>query len=58
MEVRYVAAQIVRQYNVSLAPEQRPQTFLDGKRDTFSLALGPLNLVFQPRAEHVANKPT
>lgn len=49
MEVRYVTAQIVRRYNVNLAPGQTPKAFLDGKRDTFTLALGELNLVFEPR---------
>ncbi|KAF8851331.1 averantin oxidoreductase [Acephala macrosclerotiorum] len=49
MEVRYVTAQIVRRYNVKLAPGQTPKAFLDGKRDTFTLALSELNLVFEPR---------
>lgn len=51
MELRAVASQIVRKYDVSLAPGQDPQAFLDGRRDTFTLALGPLHLVFEPRSQ-------
>lgn len=51
MELRAVASQIVRKYDVSLAPGQDPQAFLDGRRDTFTLALGPLHLVFKPRSQ-------
>lgn len=50
MELRHVVAQIVHKYNVELAPDQTPKAFLDSKRDTFTLALGPLNLVFTPRS--------
>jgi cytochrome P450 len=49
MEVRNVAAQIVRRYDVALAQGQSPQSFLDGQRDTFTLALGPLELVLDQR---------
>jgi len=49
MEIRYVVAQIVHSYDVELAPGQSPEAFLEGKRDTFTLALGPLELVFHPR---------
>ncbi|KAF7846282.1 hypothetical protein BT93_L4670 [Corymbia citriodora subsp. variegata] len=49
MEMRYVAAEIVRKYDIALAPGQTPKAFLDGKRDTFTLALGPLNLLFTDR---------
>ncbi|KAF7540210.1 hypothetical protein G7054_g1607 [Neopestalotiopsis clavispora] len=51
MELRAVASQIVRKYDVSLAPGQDPQAFLDGRRDTFTLALGSLELVFKPRSQ-------
>lgn len=51
MELRYVVAQIVRQYDVGLAPGQTAKAFLDGKKDTFTLALGPLELVFTPRKQ-------
>ncbi|EON67962.1 hypothetical protein W97_07108 [Coniosporium apollinis CBS 100218] len=49
MEIRYVVAQVVRRYNMELALEQTPKMFLDSKKDTFTLALGPLYLVFTPR---------
>lgn len=49
MEVRYVTAQLVRRYNVALAPGQTPEAFLEGKRDAFTLALGELNLSFTDR---------
>ncbi|KAK6222379.1 hypothetical protein LQW54_001079 [Pestalotiopsis sp. IQ-011] len=51
MELRAVSSQIVRKYDVSLAPGQDPQAFLDGRRDAFTLALGPLHLVFKPRSQ-------
>jgi cytochrome P450 family 628 len=49
MELRHVISRIVYKYDVKLAPTQSKQAFLDGKRDTFTLALGPLNLVFTDR---------
>jgi len=51
MELRYVVAQIVYRYDVALAPGQTETAFLAGKRDTFTLALGPLNLRFAHRAK-------
>ncbi|OCL03915.1 cytochrome P450 [Glonium stellatum] len=50
MEMRYVVSQIVHRYDVSFAPAQNAESFLDGKRDTFTLALGPLDLVFTDRS--------
>jgi hypothetical protein len=49
MEVRNVTANIVRRYNIALAPFQSSKAFLDGKKDTFTLSLGPLELVFDDR---------
>jgi len=49
MEVRTVTAHIIRRYNVELAPGVNPKSFLDGKKDTFTLSLGPLPLVFKER---------
>ncbi|PYH91424.1 cytochrome p450 monooxygenase [Aspergillus ellipticus CBS 707.79] len=51
MEVRYVVSQIVRKYDVEFAPSQTAEGFLSGKRDAFTLSLGPLELVFNPRKE-------
>ncbi|KAH8593673.1 cytochrome P450 [Bisporella sp. PMI_857] len=49
MELRYVVSQIVYRFDVALAPYQTEQAFLDGKRDTFTLVLGQLDLVFSDR---------
>ncbi|PWY70995.1 benzoate 4-monooxygenase cytochrome P450 [Aspergillus heteromorphus CBS 117.55] len=53
MEIRYVVSQIVRKYDVEFAPGQTPERFLAGKRDAFTLSLGPLELVFKPRKEEL-----
>lgn len=49
MEIRWVTTQIIRRYDVVMAPDQSSQQFLDGKKDTFTLALAPLKLVFTKR---------
>ncbi|KAH8660217.1 cytochrome P450 [Xylariales sp. PMI_506] len=49
MELRYVVSQILYQFDVELAPEQSEEVFLDSKRDTFTLALPKLSLIFSPR---------
>jgi hypothetical protein len=49
MEVRHVTAQIVHRYDIVFAPGQTSKEFLDGKTDTFTLALGKLDLVLTPR---------
>lgn len=49
MELRYVTAELVRQYDVRLAPGQTAEAFIEGKRDTFTLSLDELNLVFDKR---------
>ena len=40
-----MVVQIVHRYDIKFAPGQEPETFLDGKKDTFTLALGPLELI-------------
>lgn len=50
MEMRYVISQIVYRFDVCFAPGQGQAEYLEGKRDAFTLALGPLNLVFTDRA--------
>ncbi|KAH7014166.1 cytochrome P450 [Microdochium trichocladiopsis] len=50
MEIRYVTAELVRRYDVKLAPGQTADGFIEGKRDTFTLALGKLDLVFNKRS--------
>lgn len=49
IEVRSVTARIVHLYNVALAPGQTAEAFLKGKKDTFTLSLGPLEMVFNDR---------
>ncbi|KAK9771404.1 hypothetical protein SCAR479_11883 [Seiridium cardinale] len=49
LEVRHVTARILRDYDISFMPTYDPETFLKGKRDTFTLSLAPLQLVFTRR---------
>ncbi|OQE04404.1 hypothetical protein PENVUL_c033G10168 [Penicillium vulpinum] len=49
MELRSVTAEILARYEVSFAPNQTASAFLDGKQDAFTLATGPLKVVFQKR---------
>ncbi|KAI1071950.1 hypothetical protein LB507_005199 [Fusarium sp. FIESC RH6] len=50
MEMRYVLTEILSNYDISLAPGTKPETFIDGLRDCFTLELPDLNMVFTPRA--------
>ncbi|KAL2809999.1 cytochrome P450 [Aspergillus granulosus] len=52
MELRRVAAEILTRYDVHLAEEQRVNDFLDSFHDTFTLATGPLQLVFEERRKN------
>lgn len=49
MEIRFVLSQIVHRYNISFAPGQTPEAFLDGLVDGFTLMCPKLELVFTPR---------
>ncbi|KAH6988520.1 benzoate 4-monooxygenase cytochrome P450 [Ilyonectria destructans] len=49
MEIRFVLSQIVNRYNISFAPGQTPEAFLDGLVDGFTLMCPKLELVFTPR---------
>ncbi|KAF4980177.1 hypothetical protein FZEAL_3755 [Fusarium zealandicum] len=51
MELRYVSAEILRQYDVKLAGEDTARRFLDGLKDGFTMACPNLDVVFTPRAE-------
>ncbi|CAK7204871.1 hypothetical protein SEUCBS139899_007633 [Sporothrix eucalyptigena] len=51
MELRTVTSQLVRRYNFELAPSQRPDDFVNGKVDAFTLACAPLDVVFTPREQ-------
>lgn len=50
MEIRWVTAQIVRRWDVAFAPGQGKEAFIEGQRDTFTLVLPTLNLIFARRA--------
>jgi hypothetical protein len=44
-----VVAYAVHRYDIKLASGQTEREFLTGKKDTFTLSPGPLNLVFKKR---------
>ncbi|KAL4901938.1 hypothetical protein BDW74DRAFT_169892 [Aspergillus multicolor] len=49
MELRSVTASLLKRYNITLAPGQSKETFLEGLRDTFTLVAPPLPLIFSRR---------
>jgi len=49
MELYRVTAEILTRYDVCLAKGQTEAAFLDGKRDTFTLVAGQLEVVFTRR---------
>jgi hypothetical protein len=49
MEVRRAIAAIITRYDISLAPDQTEEAFLDGKIDAFTLVAAPLRLRFARR---------
>lgn len=49
MELRYVTSQVLRRYDVKLAPGRTPEQFLGGLKDGFTLATPGLNLVLTAR---------
>lgn len=51
IEIRYVTAHLIHKYNLSFAKDQAPHKFVEGQRDTFTIALPDLKLVFTPRSE-------
>ncbi|TPX18354.1 uncharacterized protein E0L32_011729 [Thyridium curvatum] len=50
IEIRYVTAHLIHKYNLSFAKDQAPRKFVEGQRDTFTIALPDLKLVFTPRS--------
>lgn len=40
---------ILRRYKLAFAPEFHSQKFLEEKKDTFTLALGALDIIFETR---------
>ncbi|RDL30137.1 uncharacterized protein BP5553_10415 [Venustampulla echinocandica] len=57
-ELRHVISQLVHRFDIEVAPGQSTEAFLEGKKDTFTLALGPLNLVFTERKHSSSNHST
>lgn len=49
MEIRSVTSNILRRYNVGLAPGQTREAFVDGMVDGFTVACPRLDLIFTPR---------
>jgi hypothetical protein len=49
MELRQVTAEILIRYDAAFDTSQTAAEFLDGKRDTFTLATAPLRLIFKER---------
>ncbi|KAF4446983.1 hypothetical protein F53441_9454 [Fusarium austroafricanum] len=49
MEMRYVLTELLSRYEFDFAPGQKPEDFINGLRDCFTLELPKLNMVFTPR---------
>ncbi|RDW74721.1 cytochrome P450 [Aspergillus mulundensis] len=49
MELRSVTAALLKRYDITLAPGQSNEAFLEGLRDTFTLVSPPLPLIFSRR---------
>lgn len=49
MELRKVIAETASRYDVSFAPGQTREKFLEGKQDSFTSVSAPLDIVFKTR---------
>lgn len=49
MELRRVTAEIVTRYNVSFAPGQTENLYLNGEQDTFTAVAAPLQVIMTKR---------
>ncbi|KXH33844.1 benzoate 4-monooxygenase cytochrome P450 [Colletotrichum simmondsii] len=49
LETRFVTSAIVHKYNLRYAQGQTGEIFLEGNKDTGTLTVAPLNVVFSPR---------
>lgn len=49
LETRFVTSAIVHKYNLRYAEGQTGERFLEGNKDTGTLTVAPLNVVFTPR---------
>ncbi|KAH6843376.1 cytochrome P450 monooxygenase-like protein [Chaetomium sp. MPI-CAGE-AT-0009] len=50
LELRRVVGEILLRYDLTIAPNQTKQGFLDGKQDTFTTVSAPLPIIFTERA--------
>lgn len=53
LELRRVVGEILLRYDLTVAPGQTKQGFLDGKQDTFTTVSAPLPVIFTERAHAV-----
>ncbi|KAL2166799.1 hypothetical protein VTG60DRAFT_2152 [Thermothelomyces hinnuleus] len=53
LELRRVVAEILWRYDLTIAPGQTKQAFLDGKQDTFTTVSAPLPIIFTERSRQV-----
>ncbi|KAL2200155.1 cytochrome P450 monooxygenase-like protein [Corynascus similis CBS 632.67] len=53
LELRRVVGEILWRYDVTIAPGQTKEAFLDGKQDTFTTVSAPLPVIFTERARLV-----
>jgi hypothetical protein len=53
LELRRVVGEILLRYDLTIAPGQTKQGFLDGKQDTFTTVSAPLPVIFTERAPAV-----
>ncbi|KAK4147310.1 cytochrome P450 monooxygenase [Dichotomopilus funicola] len=53
LELRRVVGEILLRYDLTIAPGQTKQAFLDGKQDTFTTVSASLPIIFTERAEVV-----
>jgi hypothetical protein len=49
LELRRVIAEILHRYDLTIAPGQTKEMFLDGKEDTFTTVSAPLPVIFRDR---------
>lgn len=53
LELRRVIAEILSRYDLTIAPGQTKEAFLEGKQDTFTTVSAPLPIIFTERSRAV-----
>ena len=53
LELRRVVAEILWRYDLTIAPGQTKEAFLDGKQDTFTTVSASLPIIFTERERSV-----